>query len=39
MIRIFGKFNARSKEGIFVGFVTHKNTYRVYNKSTKIIED
>ena len=32
-----GKFNAKSDEGIFLGYSTTSQTYRVYNKRTKIV--
>jgi len=34
-----GKFDARSDEGILVGYSMHSKAYRVYNKRTKIIEE
>ena len=34
-----GKFDARSDEGIFVGYLMHSKAYRIYNKSTKMIEE
>ena len=34
-----GKFDARSDEGIAVGYFMHGKTYCVYNKRTRIIED
>lgn len=34
-----GKFDARSDEGIFVGYSSHSKAYRVFNKRTKIIEE
>ena len=32
-----GKFDAKSDEGIFLGYLTNSRAYRVYNKHTKII--
>ena len=34
-----GIFNARSDEGILVGYSMNSKAYRVYNKRTKIIEE
>ena len=34
-----GKFDARSDEGIFVGYSVHSKAYRIYNKRTKSIEE
>ena len=34
-----GKFDARSDEGIFVGYSMHSKAYRIYNKRTKTIEE
>ena len=34
-----GKFDARSDEGIFVGYLMHSKAYRIDNKSTKMIEE
>lgn len=33
------KFEARSYEGIFVGYATNSHAYRVLNKSTRLIEE
>ena len=32
-----GKFNARSDEGIFLGYSTTSQAYKVYNKRTKTV--
>ena len=32
-----GKFNAKSDEGIFLGYSTNIRAYRVYNKRTKTV--
>ena len=32
-----GKFNAKSDEGIFLGYFTTSQAYRVYNKRTKTV--
>ena len=32
-----GKFDAKSDEGIFLGYSTNSQSYRVYNKCTKIV--
>ena len=32
-----GKFDAKSDEGIFLGYFMNSQTYRVYNKRTKMI--
>ena len=34
-----GKFDARSDEGIFVGYSMQSKAYRIYNKRTKMIEE
>ena len=34
-----GKFDAKSYEAIFVGYSNTRKTYRVFNKSTLIIEE
>ena len=34
-----GKFDARSDEGILVGYSMHSKAYRVYNKHTRLIEE
>jgi len=34
-----GKFDARSDEVIFVGNPMHNKAYRIYNKSTRNIEE
>ena len=34
-----GKFDAKSDEGIFVGYSLHSKAFRIYNKRTKIIEE
>ena len=34
-----GKLDARSDEGIFVGYSTHSKAHRIYNKHTKNIEE
>ncbi|KAF7112262.1 hypothetical protein RHSIM_RhsimUnG0247400 [Rhododendron simsii] len=34
-----GKFDARSDEGIFVGYSTSSKAYRVFNKRTLVIEE
>ena len=34
-----GKFDARSDEGIFVGYSMHSKAYRIFNKRTKTIEE
>ena len=31
-----GKFDAKSDEGIFLGYSTNSRAYRVYNKHTKM---
>ena len=33
----FGKFDAKSDEGIFLGYSTNNRAYRVYNKRTKMV--
>src|SRR5664279_2752401 len=33
------KFETRSHEGIFVGYATNAHAYRVYNKSTRQVEE
>ena len=33
------KFDAKAEEGIFLGYSTRSNTYRVYNKRTKVVEE
>ena len=32
-----GKFDAKSDEGIFLGYSTNSRAYRVYNKRTKTV--
>ena len=32
-----GKFDAKSDEGIFLGYSLHSKTFRIYNKRTMII--
>ena len=32
-----GKFNAKSDEGIFLGYSTNSRAYRVFNKCTKMV--
>ena len=32
-----GKFDAKSNEGIFLGYSTNNRAYRVYNKCTKTV--
>jgi len=34
-----GKFDAKSDEGIFLGYSLHNKTFRIYNKRTMIIEE
>ena len=34
-----GKFDSRSKEGIFVKYFTLSKTYRIYNKWKLVIEE
>ncbi|XP_075657613.1 uncharacterized protein LOC142627619 [Castanea sativa] len=34
-----GKFDAKSDEGIFLGYSTNSRTYRVYNKRTKTVTE
>jgi len=34
-----GKFDAKSDEGIFLGYSLQSKTYRIYNKRTMIIEE
>jgi len=34
-----GKFDARSNEGIFVGYSMHNKAYRIYINRTKTIEE
>ena len=34
-----GKFDARSDEGIFLGYSTSNKTYKVYNKRTLVVEE
>ena len=34
-----GKFDARSDEGIFLGYSLNSRAYRVFNKRTKIVEE
>jgi len=33
------KFDAKSDEGIFLGYSLHSKTFRIYNKKTMIIEE
>jgi len=34
-----GKFDARSDEGILLGYAVNSKAYRVYNKCTKLVEE
>ena len=34
-----GKFDAKTDEGIFLGYSTHSKAYRVYNKRTLVVEE
>ena len=34
-----GKFDAKSDEGIFLGYSLHSKAYRIYNKRTMTIEE
>ncbi|XP_019231521.1 PREDICTED: uncharacterized protein LOC109212343 [Nicotiana attenuata] len=34
-----GKFNAKSDEGIFLGYSSRSKTYKVYNKTTQCVEE
>ena len=34
-----GKFDERSDEAIFLGYSQHSKAYRVFNKTTKIVEE
>ena len=34
-----GKFDAKSDEGIFLGYSLHSKAFRIYNKRTMIIEE
>ena len=34
-----GKFDAKSDEGIFLGYSTNSKAYRVFNKRTLVVED
>jgi len=34
-----GKFDARSNEGIFLGYSLHSKAFRIYNKRTMTIEE
>src|SRR5262249_11150217 len=34
-----GKFDERSDEAIFLGYSQHSKAYRVYNKTTKVVEE
>jgi hypothetical protein len=34
-----GKFESRVDEGIFVGYASNSKTYRVFNNSTRVIEE
>jgi len=34
-----GKFDARSDEGVLVGYSLHSKVYKIYNKHTKTIEE
>ena len=34
-----GKFDAKSDEGIFLGYSTNSWAYRVYNKRTKMVKE
>jgi len=34
-----GKFDAKSDEGIFLGYSTNSKAFRIYNKRTMIIEE
>ncbi|KAI4351285.1 hypothetical protein L6164_005661 [Bauhinia variegata] len=36
---ILGKFDAKSDEGIFLGYSLTSKAYRVYNKRTKSVEE
>lgn len=35
---VLGKFDAKSDDGIFLGYSSHSKVYKVYNKRTKCIE-
>ena len=34
-----GKFDARSDEGIFLGYSTSSKAYRIFNKRTQLVEE
>ena len=34
-----GKFDAKTNEGIFLGYSIHSKAYRVYNKRTLVVEE
>src|SRR4029079_15404306 len=34
-----GKFDARSDEGVFIGYSDHSKAYKVYNKRTRTVEE
>ena len=34
-----GKFDAKSDEGIFLGYSLHSHAYRVYNRRTIVVEE
>jgi len=34
-----GKFDAKSDEGIFLGYSLHNKAFKIYNKRTMIIEE
>ena len=34
-----GKFDAKSNEGIFLGYSLHSKEFRIFNKRTMIIEE
>ena len=34
-----GKFDAKSEEGVFLGYSTHSKAYRIFNKRTLVVEE
>ena len=36
---VLGKFDPRSDEGVFVGYVPNSKAYKVFNKRTKVVEE
>ena len=34
-----GKFDAKSDEGIFLGYSTNSKAYRVFNKRTMVVDE